>query len=224
MNDVTILGSRGRIHLPLPYAVGPMPTIEIAVIDEPARSLTFPVDAPYGLEADGTLEVVRQRRDRGAGDDARRVARRRAHARPLACRDRAALPVRGGGRERPDRLRPPARGPAGRRDAVRRDPRRRQADVPPRDGLRQPARPHPRLRAVRPLRRARRQRLRHRLAVRPRGLRGATRAVDREPRHPRGPRHHHQGRAHPALRPGVAHQPAAREPRPPGHRATRTST
>ena len=60
VNDAMILGSRGRIHLPLPYAVGAMPTIEVAAADEPARSLTFPVDAPYGLEAEGLLEVVRQ--------------------------------------------------------------------------------------------------------------------------------------------------------------------
>lgn len=57
-NELTVLGSRGRIHLPLPYAVGDLPTIEIAVTDEEPRTLTFPVDAPYALEADATLAAI----------------------------------------------------------------------------------------------------------------------------------------------------------------------
>jgi aryl-alcohol dehydrogenase-like predicted oxidoreductase/predicted dehydrogenase len=57
-NDVTVHGSRGRIHLPLPWAVGEVPTIEIAVTDEEPRSLTFPDDAPYALEAEATIEAL----------------------------------------------------------------------------------------------------------------------------------------------------------------------
>ncbi|MBW4041984.1 MAG: Gfo/Idh/MocA family oxidoreductase [Acidobacteria bacterium] len=59
VNDVTILGSRGRIHLPLPYSVGLLPTIDIAATDEAPRSLTYPVERPYALEADATLEALR---------------------------------------------------------------------------------------------------------------------------------------------------------------------
>lgn len=57
VNDLTIDGSRGRIHLPLPYAVGDTPTIEIAVTDEPPRSLTFPSETPYAFEAAATAAL-----------------------------------------------------------------------------------------------------------------------------------------------------------------------
>jgi aryl-alcohol dehydrogenase-like predicted oxidoreductase/predicted dehydrogenase len=57
-NDVTILGSRGRLHLPLPWTVGDDPRIEIAVTDEDPRTLSFPVDRPYSLEAEATGRLV----------------------------------------------------------------------------------------------------------------------------------------------------------------------
>jgi aryl-alcohol dehydrogenase-like predicted oxidoreductase/predicted dehydrogenase len=67
VNDLTILGSRGRIHLPLPYAVGELPTIEVAATDEEPRVLTFPVERPYALEADATLEALRSGAVEAAG-------------------------------------------------------------------------------------------------------------------------------------------------------------
>jgi aryl-alcohol dehydrogenase-like predicted oxidoreductase/predicted dehydrogenase len=57
-NDVTIFGSGGRIHLPLPWAVGDDPRIEIAVPDEEPRTLSFPVERPYSLEADATARLA----------------------------------------------------------------------------------------------------------------------------------------------------------------------
>ncbi|RIX28479.1 aldo/keto reductase [Amnibacterium setariae] len=57
-NDLTVFGSKGRIHLPLPWAVGEDPRVEIEVADEEPRSLSFPVDRPYSLEAEATARVA----------------------------------------------------------------------------------------------------------------------------------------------------------------------
>lgn len=53
-NSVTVLGSRGRIHLPVPWTIGGVPRIEIAVTDAEPRTLTFPDAKAYALEADAT--------------------------------------------------------------------------------------------------------------------------------------------------------------------------
>jgi aryl-alcohol dehydrogenase-like predicted oxidoreductase/predicted dehydrogenase len=57
-NDLTIFGSRGRIHLPRPYAVGDDLAIEISVTDEAPRTLSFADPAPYALEAEATARVI----------------------------------------------------------------------------------------------------------------------------------------------------------------------
>ena len=57
-NDLTVFGSRGRLHLPKPYAVGDGLAIEIAVTDEPPRTLTSSDPAPYALEAEATARVL----------------------------------------------------------------------------------------------------------------------------------------------------------------------
>lgn len=57
-NDLTIFGSRGRIHLPRPYAVGDDLAIEIATTGDAPRTITFHDDAPYALEAEATARVL----------------------------------------------------------------------------------------------------------------------------------------------------------------------
>ncbi|MGT2426502.1 aldo/keto reductase [Amnibacterium kyonggiense] len=58
VNDLTVHGSKGRIHLPLPYAVGDDPRIEVFTNDEAPSSRSFPDPAPYALEAEATARVL----------------------------------------------------------------------------------------------------------------------------------------------------------------------
>lgn len=89
-NEVTVVGSRGRIRLPTPYVLGGSPTIEVATTDEPPRTLSFPTGTPYALEADATLDALR----RGAVEaDAMTLDETLAAARTLD-RWRAAIGLR----------------------------------------------------------------------------------------------------------------------------------
>lgn len=57
-NTVTVIGSRGRIHLPTPWTIGGVPALEIAVTDEEPRTLTFPDAKAYGLEAAALADAI----------------------------------------------------------------------------------------------------------------------------------------------------------------------
>ncbi|MGN6444005.1 aldo/keto reductase [Amnibacterium sp.] len=58
-HGVTVIGSRGRIHLPVPWTIDGLPVLELAVTDEPPVSTPFPGVSPYALEADATIEALR---------------------------------------------------------------------------------------------------------------------------------------------------------------------
>jgi aryl-alcohol dehydrogenase-like predicted oxidoreductase/predicted dehydrogenase len=57
-NTVTITGSRGRIRVTNPWALGGAPVIEVATTDE-ARTVTSEPAPPYGLEAAATIAALR---------------------------------------------------------------------------------------------------------------------------------------------------------------------
>ncbi|GAA4756998.1 aldo/keto reductase [Amnibacterium soli] len=57
-NTVTVIGSRGRIHLPTPWTIGGTPSIELAVTDEEPRTLDFPDAKAYGLEAAALADAI----------------------------------------------------------------------------------------------------------------------------------------------------------------------
>ncbi|GAA2752827.1 aldo/keto reductase [Amnibacterium kyonggiense] len=58
VNALTVYGSKGRVHLPLPYAVGDDPRIDVFVHDAEPSSRSFPDPAPYALEAEATARVL----------------------------------------------------------------------------------------------------------------------------------------------------------------------
>ncbi len=55
---LTILGSKGRIHLSDPWTLGDAPTIEVSVVGEEPRTLTFAGAKPYAIEADATTDAL----------------------------------------------------------------------------------------------------------------------------------------------------------------------
>ena len=59
-NVVVVLGSRGRIRIDDPWTLGTDPRITISTTDEPSRVLSFAGAKPYALEADATIDALRQ--------------------------------------------------------------------------------------------------------------------------------------------------------------------